>query len=393
VIRTPLAAGASFRPDPGVSCLTIPGAEASVRVGLEQANQPGLDSATVDSARSGTAELLLESLLSEDGWADMSFSVTVAVFAPNVGHLRFDPPIGEQQQEMRYPDRIKVELAVLESESLGSALRRAAEGLDLKPRLYHSPGNEVPVNPSEFTPRFVAFRRPEDDHGLSTQLGQMFPRSLITVDADGHAQWNRDLDEMPYSDLVRSGELGLLSGDPLRPYLVLETPQGGGGFLLGWEVLRTVWTVLGGLLATREFARLTQAQAEALRQRLAGARVVEARAEEWSRRRGGPREVRKTISSRPWPLKDLRMVMGLDSPEEAEELLQLFGSVPNENGEYELGSDVETGLLQMAEDDAFQLISMSSGRDVSAAMVRDRLEFLLARGELAEPPRFDDFPS
>jgi hypothetical protein len=85
------------------------------------------------------------------------------------------------------------------------------------------------------------------------------------------------------------------------------------------------------------------------------------------------------------------MVMGLDSPEEAEELLQLFGSVSNENGEYELGSDVETGLLQMAEDDAFQLIAMSAGREVSEAMIRERLEFLLARGELADPPTLDDF--
>jgi hypothetical protein len=50
-------------------------------------------------------------------------------------------------------------------------------------------------------------------------------QDLITVDPSGVARWNRSAGEIPYADLVRAAELGLLRGDPFRPYLLLLHPN------------------------------------------------------------------------------------------------------------------------------------------------------------------------
>jgi hypothetical protein len=96
-------------------------------------------------------------------------------------------------------------------------------------------------------------------------------RALVTVDDPGHAQWQRDQDQIPFGDLVRAAEYGLVRGDPLKPYLVLQLPQGAGGYQVAWEVLLRTWEVLEGIRVTGEAAEFVAR----LPERLAGRKVVE----------------------------------------------------------------------------------------------------------------------
>jgi hypothetical protein len=132
---------------------------------------------------------------------------------------------------------------------------------------------------------------------------------------------------------------------------------------------------------------LAAPQAEQLVRRLAGADVVDAHASEWAQRRGGPIEVRKTIGSRPWPPEDLRILMGLDTVKEAEDLLLLFGCVKNDDGMYELGDDMEAGILRLAEEDGFRLLSMSAAADTSEEVIAERVKILLSGGGLEDLPK------
>jgi hypothetical protein len=190
-------------------------------------------------------------------------------------------------------------------------------------------------------------------------------------------------EEIIYGDLVRSGEHGLLRGDPLRPYLPLLQPQGGGGLQFTWETIQEIWRVLDVLLTARGAVALGAEARDRITGRLKGRRVVADHAEEWQERGGDLTRVRETLERKPWAPDDLRMIMNLQDEQEAKEILTLFGFEPAPSGLYEFSEDAEARLLRLTQDDVFATIA---GADPD--LLQARLEKLVETGELP-PVTFD----
>lgn len=197
---------------------------------------------------------------------------------------------------------------------------------------------------------WVWFYEPSDEENLERKHYEQ-ARDLITIDRDRRARWHRDQDEILYGDVVRTAEYGLLRGDPLRPYLVLQLPQGGGGYQVGFEVLLRAWEVLEGVLATREAAGLVRG----LHDRLAGRKVVESKREELEQRRADAFDVMDLARAGPWRVEDLRTVMGLETDADAVKVLRIAGCNEDQEGRFEFSTDDEEAVfLQMAERDVFR---------------------------------------
>jgi hypothetical protein len=146
----------------------------------------------------------------------MSFDVSVAVLGGWLPH--WESPVGEQGFDVPYSERMKVVLTVEDDESLESVYRRAIEAI--QPRAVPQAEGTVP-DPLDSV-YWVWFYEPSDEANALHKYYET-PRDLVGV--DGLARWNRDRGQIPCGDLIRSGNDGLLHGDPLRPYLVLQWPQ------------------------------------------------------------------------------------------------------------------------------------------------------------------------
>jgi hypothetical protein len=309
------------------------------------------------------------------------FELTVAVVASTLPRLA--PPVGDNGFEKRYSERTMVPLTAEDDETLESVYRRAID--ELKPRvvstaefpLEHFSGDLMDIV------HWAWFYEEADEEGLLDQ-GKAWEvaEELVTVDENGRAQWGRSAREIPYGDLIRAGEHALVCGDPRRPYLVFLLPQYDGGVLqLAWDAFTITWRLLGELLVARALYNIAKGiRRDRLRERLEGAEVIVRHQDEWVTRRGGPRRVERTLERRPWPVSDLRALLGLETDEEAAALLSLFGFHPNDQGEYDIGEDAESRLLR-------QIAEAASRGDLSAddEQTRPRLNAALETGEL--PPR------
>jgi hypothetical protein len=276
----------------------------------------------------------------------MEYEVTVAVFGDWLPG--WEPPVGDQGFEVPYADRMKVELVVSEDESLESVLRRAVDAV--QPRAVS--GSQGFTDDPMSTVYWTWFYEPADEQDLKHKHYEMAP-SLILVDRDGRVRWHVPREQIPYGDLVRSADHGLLRGDPLRPYLVLLIPQGSGDWQLAWDAVRLVWEVLGGLLATRETFKLSARSIRSLQNRLRGAEVAAIYEQDWTSRGGGPHDIARVIERGPWEASDLAALMGVAADEDAKAILELFGCTPDADGRYALGEDLESRILRLAEDEAF----------------------------------------
>jgi hypothetical protein len=306
----------------------------------------------------------------------MTHDVTIAVLADWLP--KFDPPFGDNGFDKPYQDRLKLDLAVDGAETLASVYERAIE--HWQPRV-SADSLAQPENLMEVI-YWVWFYLPEDERGLHHRYE--LATDLILVDEDGRARWNLAIAEIPYGHIVRAGQQGLLRGDPLRPYLPLLVPQGGGAFQVGWETLLSTWTILEALIVARGAYALGSEAQQLLLKRLRRRHVVEVHSAEWADRGGDPRNVSRTIDRKPWSPDDLRIVMNVPTIEDAEDLLALFGHEPNPAGEYVVSETDEARILRLAEEDVFDTFATGA----SDAELRPRLERLLATGELPpdEPP-------
>jgi hypothetical protein len=307
----------------------------------------------------------------------MSFDVSVAVLGGWLPH--WESPVGAQGFDVPYSERMKVVLTVEDDESLESVYRRAIEAI--QPRAVPQADGMVP-DPLDSV-YWVWFYEPSDEANALHKYYET-PRDLVGVGADGLARWNRDRGQIPYGDLIRSGNDGLLHGDPLRPYLVLQWPQGGGPLQMAWDALLLSWTVLGGIQTT-----VTTVHAlRNIRWRLRGAQVIAEHREAIEERGGGPVEVRKLMYGTPWVLGDLRARMGVETDERARLVLELYGFKEDTDSRWRFdGENEEARFMRWAEEDVFALVGL--GLDVGEHLLRERLETMLRTGEppdLPEPP-------
>jgi hypothetical protein len=232
-------------------------------------------------------------------------------------------------------------------------------------------------------PYFFGFYEADHDPPFEQPGSALFAFNLVTVDPQGRAHWNRQSNEIPYGDLVRAGAKGLVDGDPLRPYLYLSVPQGGGGFREAWTILQTIWTITGGITGTVAAAKLTAEQTRRFLALLRGSDVVRKKSDDWTERGGGPDEIRRTIERRPWEPADMRMLLDLDTDEDAVAVLELFGSARNDDGTYALSESAEADLLRVLEREAIQLrnFGYQDLGDEDKQMVLERLRIILQTGQ------------
>lgn len=277
----------------------------------------------------------------------MSYEIEIAVFADWLPE--WEPPIGGQGHDLPYADRLKLKLLVEDEESLQSVYRRAVDAF--QPRV--TPAFAAYVTDPMRTVSWTWFYEPSDDQNLRGKRYEMAP-ALAGVGTDGLVRWGRSQAEIPYGDLVRSGRDGLLRGDPLRPYLVLLSPQGGGGSDLqaAWDAVQVCWTVLAGLGTTAATARLLAKVARRVR----GASTLKDHQDALVERGAGPRQIAGLVEARPWQLADLRIRMGLDSDEEARSVLELYGCKQAEEGWRFTDADDEVRFMRWAEDEVFSVM-------------------------------------
>ncbi len=302
----------------------------------------------------------------------MSYDVTIAALADWLP--KFNPPFGVNGFDTPYKDRLKLHLIVDGNDTLASVYRRAIE------HWHPQVSVDSPAHPDDLmnVVYWASFYLPEDRPGL--HLRYESPTDLILIDEEGRAQWNLGADEIPYGHLIRAGEQGLLRGDPLRPYLPMLLPQGGGGFQVSWETLLTTWKILEELLVARGVYSLGSEAQQRLLGRLRQRRAVEAHSDEWIARGGAARNVSRTIDRKGWSPDDLRIVMNVPTIQDAEDLLALFGHEPSSTGDYVISESDEARILRLAEDDVFNTF-ISGATD---AELRPRLERLLATGKLPD---------
>jgi hypothetical protein len=306
----------------------------------------------------------------------MAYGVTIAVLADWLP--KFDPPFGDNGFAKPYKDRLKLQLDVNATETLASVYRRALE--HWRPQI-SADSQAHPAEPMEVI-YWAWFYVPADEDRFQQRYESA--GDLILVDADRRARWNLQAHEIPYSWLVRSGEEGLLLGDPLRPYLPMLMPQGGGGFQIAWETLLTSWRVLEGLLVAYGAYKLSAEARERLLGRLRRRQHIEEHYPEWVERGGSARNVGRMLERKPWQLEDLRMIMNLPTAQAADDLLTVFGYERTEEGRYILSEAEEARILRLAEDDVFNTFFAGA----TDAQLRPRLEHLLETGRLPsdEPP-------
>jgi hypothetical protein len=309
------------------------------------------------------------------------YRVRVAAVTANLP--KFEPPLDEAAQgfETPYADRLSVEMMVKPTETLRSVYRRAVEHFEPRPHP-NGPGYSDIME----VVQWAWFYEPADLNGISAHTKAWeTSEDLVTIDGRNQARWNRSSDEIPFEDLVRAARHGLLRGDPLRPYLVLVLPQGGEAVQTAWELVQLAWAITGHILTARELAALLSKRLD--RRRLQktldeGARAIGTHSQSLAQRGGGPLELARTLERKPWPLDELRMLLGVDSNADAEAILQIFGLRPNAEGLWELSEDEESRLLDLI------------AREAARGRLRDewddktpfqRLKALLETGEFPEP--------
>lgn len=279
-------------------------------------------------------------------------------------------PYDDQGFAVAYAQRATVDLRIdPDGDTLHDVLARAVAAF--APIL--APGWEAVTTP--FQPYWVWWYLDGDDAGWSVRPYEM-AEDLVTVDIEGRGHWNRTQREIPYGDIVRSAEAGLLRGDPLRPYIALVIPQGDGGFHDSWQAAQAVWSFVEHALAVRDVAVLLGGGK--LARRLKRRRMIAADTEQLAKRGGSPVAIQQTLSRKArWTVGDLRILTGASSDDAAAAMLDLFGYATAAHGCYEMDASEEARLLRLIDDEAFG--PAEPGGQVSDRTAH-RVRFLLQNG-------------
>ena len=120
--------------------------------------------------------------------------------------------------------------------------------------------------------RFAFVRADRDADGIDPQEGYQWPSRLQVSRLNGAVELVRALD-ITIAELIVSASLGLIEGDPLRPYVYPVRPQGVGGITpeivhVATEAIRAAYRALEGLTDGAEHVvRLVSVRAPELNER------------------------------------------------------------------------------------------------------------------------------
>ncbi len=316
----------------------------------------------------------------------MSVDVVVALIAN--AERPFETMALESEWARPYDERPKAELTVDEGQTLAEVLEAAAEQLDLRPPAEH-------YNPTFVgTYNKVAFYKPEDEHGFADRHVPRYLLSELTlIDDRGQAIFGvHNLRGVRYSDLLRAAEGGVLNGDPLRPYLVIEVgygdapPPDWGLVFEGLKVLRETLQVageVGGVLA------LGKLVIDAVRERLGRGQEALESNPEWMLRGYSPYQFTALILSRDWSPAELAQVLGC-SEQEAKGVLWVLGFADDEAGRWQLDGDEAAKIVRELQIE-LAIAAHDRGADWPLALERRASRYLeTGRPEEGRAPEVDD---
>lgn len=186
---------------------------------------------------------------------------------------------------------------------------------------------------------YVDFWRPGDDDVMdgSTEppiLGRHARRPTIDVavrDTEGRAVWRRPGLDASLAELMDAAHVGLVEGDPLRPYLHPTIPQGDVGSLSEWLTFANALKAIGATYLAMNAASAAEGTI-ALLQRVRrrgqqaqdAANAVEANATAWTDRGAAPGDLLQMLARRPRTTDEVAGLLGCDSAE-AEAILWGLG--------------------------------------------------------------------
>lgn len=152
--------------------------------------------------------------------ARQEFELQVAAWGPAFGYPELSVFDGEQfadqGPEVPYEQRAKVNVTVGGDTRLGSVIDEAAERFGVWSKSEQRISEQV---------HCVAWFREEDTSGMEYDFAR-WSAVVRTVDAAGAASWALRWPHVTIDELLASHEVGLLDGDPLRPYFWPVIPQG-----------------------------------------------------------------------------------------------------------------------------------------------------------------------
>lgn len=308
----------------------------------------------------------------------MPLEVVVALIANPGDPFRSQAP--ESEWNRPYAERTKVTLAVAEDESLAEVLERAAAQLSLVP-----PTDFVPQGFSATRSR-VAFYRPDDEAGFGERYVPRFLLGEVTlVDGGGRVIFGaRNLRAITYRELLAAAEAGVLGGDPLRPYLIIEVGYGDmpppdlALLLEGLAALRETMQVVveaGGALMVAKWVR------DAVRHRLRRGQEALEKNKEWIHRGYSPYQFVALIRSRAWTTHELATALGCGA-DEAEAMLWVLGFAQDpENGRWVPGGDEPAEVLRQLQTE-FVIAGHDRTSDWTLELQRRTRAYL----ETGEPP-------
>ena len=311
--------------------------------------------------------------------------ITVALLADPVDPYRNRIPQSEWNKP--YRDRRKVHIDAASSMTLAEVMQEAVKELGVVP----PSGWELSASMPVF--RRIPFFKEEDEEAFAPRaLPRLHWAQLVLVDARGQAVFGvSDQRAVTIADLLRAADAGVIDGDPLRPYLMIEPGWGDApppdwptvitGLRIAWEVLNHA-AVAGGAWAFAEMIR------QRLRDRLEAGRRAAENHREWAQREVRPYQFIALIRTRKWTTQELAQLLGC-SDEEAEAVLWVLGfSLDAKSESWSWEGDVEASLANAIQEQ-IAIASHRGGQDWEGEL-RKRVLQLLETGE--SPPVYSPPP-
>jgi hypothetical protein len=278
--------------------------------------------------------------------------LTVSVAGTPAGQGLFQYDSGGPDWHAPWEQLPKVVVPAKPQDSLRDVLVRGAEalGVSLTPMASKAhDANRKGAAPSSVAEAVVdmiayaAFRREDDDEkgdgteGVLRREARSRKHLVLAVrDSAGHALWRRPPFTATMAELIDAYEVGLLQGDPLRPYLVLVIPQGGIGLIAEWQQLQqsleAAWH-LSGVAAQIAGAFSFFGFVNRFIQRNSGeaARAIERNSPDWTQRGAAPADLEELLATKPWRSAEVAALLGC-SESEAEAILWGLGFTPQGDG-------------------------------------------------------------
>jgi hypothetical protein len=277
-----------------------------------------------------------------------------------------------------YSDRRSTQVEVPGTASIAEVLEEAAERLGVQPPEGHHFATYSAAHSR------LAFYRPEDERGTVRRVWEL--GELAVVDRRAKAVFGvHDNRAITVDQLIRTSEAGLLDGDPLRPYLIVEAPYGDAPpidlatFKVALDVLWDVITVVSTVGGAVAFGKLVL---DGVKNRVAaGRQALDAAWPDLPQRLTRPDQLWRVLLLRPWSTQEIADLLDCEQ-EVAEGLLLVSGFSPDETGRWTLATTDDCKLLY----DLFTVMNRAEklGSESFVGSIEVAAESLLRTGVVPE---------